>query len=88
MQQFAARSLPIGRPRTTDGRINCRVYRSSNGIVEAGSAIEAMPDASRMLDAPGPPLQDRIGKRHPHQSAHGMLTSLRGMLGLGRRPAG
>ena len=27
-------------------------------------------------------------KRHPHESAQGMLTSLRGMLGLGRRPAG
>ena len=27
-------------------------------------------------------------KRHPHESAQGMLTSLRGMLGLGRRPSG
>jgi len=25
-------------------------------------------------------------KRHPHAAAHGMLTSLRGMLGLGHRP--
>jgi hypothetical protein len=27
-------------------------------------------------------------KRHPHESAQGMLTSLRGMLGLGHRPGG
>ena len=27
-------------------------------------------------------------KRHPHEAAHGMLTSLRGMLGLGHRPGG
>lgn len=27
-------------------------------------------------------------KRHPHEAAQGMLTNLRGMLGLGHRPAG
>jgi hypothetical protein len=27
-------------------------------------------------------------KRHPHEAAHGLLTSLRGMLGLGHRPGG
>jgi hypothetical protein len=27
-------------------------------------------------------------KRYPHEAAHGLLTSLKGMLGLGHRPGG
>jgi hypothetical protein len=46
--------------------------------------------SSNRVSRPPPGVHHVLGscKRHPHEAAHGMLTSLRGMLGLGHRPGG
>jgi hypothetical protein len=51
--QLTFNRSPTAWLQSSDGRTNCRVYRSLNGIVEAGTAIEAMPDAARILRFPG-----------------------------------